>query len=209
MQKHLENKKRPTCNSAPDTNKPTPTIEDDCMEICTKMSGIDLLQELKNMEQRITATLKSDKESELLNMEKRLTNNLKEIIDKSMKEAIQSLTSESTKLISNNPVVQKNQTEIQNLKVENARLTKQVQVLSSEQSKLQHKIIAMEQRSLENSLVFRGISEDVSENDYSLREKVYQELAPIFEGDDYPAKLTMAKNMAIKKCKRVGRFSRT
>ena len=208
--KTLENKKRPTCNSAPDTNKPTPTIEDDCMEICTKMSGIDLLQELKNMEQHITATLKSDKESELKNMEERLTNNLKKTIDKSMKEAIQSLTSDSAKLISSNPVVQKNWTEIQNLKVENARLTKQVQVLSSEQSKLQHKIIVMEQRSLENSLVFRGISEDITESDYNLRDKkVYQELAHIFEGDDYPAKLTMAKNMAVKKCKRVGRFSRT
>ena len=102
------------------------------------------------MEQRITATLKSDKENELKNMEERLTNNLKETIDKSMKEAIQSLTSDSTKLISNNPVVQKNQAEIQDLKVENVRLTKQVQVLSSEQSKLQHKIIVMEQRSLEN-----------------------------------------------------------
>ena len=105
--KALKNKKRPTCNSAPETNKLTPTPEDDCMEICTKMSGIDLLQELKNVEQRITATLKSDKESELKNMEERLTNNLKETIDKSMKEAIQSLTSDSTKLISNNLVVQK------------------------------------------------------------------------------------------------------
>ena len=161
------------------------------------------------MEQYITATLKSDKESELKNMEERLTNNLKETIDKSMKEAIQSLTSDSAKLISSNPVVQKNRTEIQNLKVENARLTKQVQVLSSEQSKLQHKIIVMEQRSLENSLVFRGIAEDITESDYNLCEKVYQELAHIFEGDDYPAKLTMAKNMAVKKCKRVGRFSRT
>ena len=204
-----ENKKRPTCNSAPEINKLTPTLEDNCMEICTKMSGINLLQELKNMEQHITATLKSDKESELKNMEERLTNNLKETIDKFMKEAIQSLTSDSTKLISNNPVVQKNWAEIQDLKVENTRLAKQVQVLSSEQSKLQHIIIVMEQHSLENSLVFRGISEDITECDYNLREKVYQELAHIFEGDDYPAKLTMAKNMAVKKCKRVGRFSRT
>ena len=45
-------------------------------------------------------------------MEERLTNNLCETIDKSMKEAIQSLTSESTKLISNNLVVQENHTEI-------------------------------------------------------------------------------------------------
>ena len=103
----MENKKKPTCNSAPDTNKPTPTIEDDCREICTKMSGINPLQELKNMEQHITATLKSDKESELKNMEERLTNNLRQTIDKSMKEAIQSLTSDSAKLISSNPVVQK------------------------------------------------------------------------------------------------------
>ena len=173
------------------------------------MSGIDLLQELKNMEQHITATLKSDKENELKNMEERLTNNLKDTIDKSMKEAIQSLTSDSAKLISNNPVVQKNRAEIQDLKMENARLTKQVQVLSSEQSKLQHKIIVMEQHSLENSLVFRGISEDITECDYNLREKVYQELAYIFEGEDFPAKLTMAKNMAVKKCKRVSRFSHT
>ena len=205
----LKNKKKPTCNSAPETNKETPTLEDDCKEICTKMSGIDLLQELKNMEQHITATLKSDKENELKNMEERLTNNLKESIDQSMKEAIQSLTSDSAKLISNNPVVQTNRAEIQDLKAENARLTKQVQVLSSEQSKLQHKIIVMEQNSLENLLVFRGISEDITECDYNLREKVYQELAHIFEGEDYRGKLTMAKNMTVKKCKRVGRFSHT
>ena len=93
--------------------------------------------------------------------------------------------------------------------MENARLTKQVQVLSSEQSKLQHKIIAMEQHTLENSLVFRGIPEDITKNDYNMWEKVYSELAYTFEGEDYVANLIMAKNMAIKKCKRVGRFSRT
>ena len=71
-------------------NNPTTIVEDDCVEICTKMSGIDLLQELKNMEQRITGTLTSNKESELKNKEERLTNNLSETIDKSMKEAIQS-----------------------------------------------------------------------------------------------------------------------
>ena len=113
----LENKKRPTCNSVSETNKESPTLEDDCKEICTKMSGINLLQELKSMEQRITATLKSDKENELKNMEERLTNNLKDTIDKSMKEAIQSLTSDSAKLISNNLVVQKNRAEIQDLKM--------------------------------------------------------------------------------------------
>ena len=144
------------------------------------------------MEQRITATLKNDKESEIKNMEERLTNNLKHTIDQSMKEAIQTLTSQSAQIISNNLTVQQNCHEIRNLKEENARLTKQVQVLSSEQNKLQHKIILMEQKNLENCLVFRGLSEDISENDYNVRDKVYKELAHTFEGNNYAMNLSMA-----------------
>ena len=89
------------------------------LELCDNMAGIDLLQELKNMEQRITATLKNDKESEIKSMEERLTNNLKHTIDQSMKEAIQSLTSQSAQTISNHPTVQQNCREIRNLKEEN------------------------------------------------------------------------------------------
>ena len=159
------------------------------------------------MEQRITATLKNDKESEIKNMEERLTNNLKHTINQSMKEAIQSLTSQSAQTISNHPTVQQNCREIRNLKEENAKLTKQVQILSSEQIKLQHKITLMEQKNLENCLVFRGLPEDISENDYNVREKIYKELAHTFEGNNYETNLSMAKNIVIKRCKRVGRFS--
>ena len=179
------------------------------LELCENMAGIDLLQELKNMEQRITATLKNDKESEIKSMEERLTNNLKHTIDQSMKEAIQSLTSQSAQTISNHPTVQQNCHEIRNLKEENAKLTKQVQVLSSKQNKLQHKITLMEQKNLENCLVFRGLSEDISENDYNVREKIYKELAHTFEGNNYAMNISMSKNIVIKRCKRVGRFSHT
>ena len=179
------------------------------LELCDNMAGIDLLQELKNMEQRITATLKNDKESEIKSMEERLTNNLKHTIDQSMKEAIQSLTSQSAQTISNHPTVQQNCREIRNLKEENAKLTKQVQILSSKQNKLQHKITLMEQKNLENCLVFRGLSEDISENDYNVREKIYKELAHTFEGNNYAMNLSMAKNIVIKRCKRVGIFSHT
>ena len=101
-------------------------------------------------------------------MEERLTKNLKDTIDKSMKEAIQTLTLNSETLVSNNPTVQTTSKEVNTLKLENARLTRQVQILTSEQSKLQQKIIIMEQRSLENAVVFRGIPEDMNETDYSM-----------------------------------------
>ena len=142
-------------------------------------------------------------------MEERLTKNLKDTIDKSMKEAIQTLTSNSETLVSNNPTVQSTSKEVNTLKLENARLTRQVQVLTSKQSKLQQKIISMEQRLLENAVVFRGIPEDMNETDYSMREKIYQEISFTLEGESPIVKMAMAKNMVIKRCKRVGRFSQT
>ena len=200
-------KKKPTSNTtpAPQTSNTVAAVD----QLCIKMSEVDLLQELKNMEKRITTSLKCDKESELKNMEERLTKNLKDTIDKSMKEAIQTLTSNSETLVSNNPTVQTTSKEVNTLKLENARLTRQVQILTSEQSKLQQKIIIMEQRSLENAVVFRGIPEDMNETDYSMREKIYQELSFTLEGESSFVKIAMAKNMVIKRCKRVGRFSRT
>ena len=200
-------KKKPTSNITP-----TPHISNTVAavdQLCIKMSEVDLLQELKNMEKRITTSLKCDKESEIKNMEERLTKNLKDTIDKSMKEAIQTLTSNSETLVSNNPTVQTTSKEVNTLKLENARLTRQVQILTSEQSKLQQKITIMEQRSLENAVVFRGIPEDMNETDYSMREKIYQELSFTLEGESSFVKIAMAKNMVIKRCKRVGRFSRT
>ena len=199
-------KKKPTSNSLVEM-KDQVLLEDPTEQIRVKMSEMDLLKELKNMERCITTSLKDDKENELKNMEERLTKNLKDTIDKSMKEAIQTLTSLNSNLVSENPVVQKNSNEVRALKAENAKLTKQVQVLGSEQNKLQHKILTMEQWTLENSLVFRGITKDMSENDYSMREKIYCEISHTLEGADAAIKLSMAKNMVIKRCKRVGRFS--
>ena len=92
------------------------------------------------------AEVTGDKETQLKSIEERLTNNLKETIDKSMKEAIQTLTTCNANLVSNNPIVQHNSREVDTLKLQNARLTKQVQVLTSEQNKLQQKILSMEQR---------------------------------------------------------------
>ena len=77
----------------PSDDIPTNLTNKGYLELCDNMAGIDLLQELKNMEQRITATLKNDKESEIKNMEERLTNNLKHTINQSMKEAYSLLQS--------------------------------------------------------------------------------------------------------------------
>ena len=75
-------KKKPTSNPLEETKDQEAFIEDPTEEINVKMSELRLLQELKNMELRITASLKDDKEKELKNMEEQLTKNLKDTIDK-------------------------------------------------------------------------------------------------------------------------------
>ena len=52
----------------------------------------------------------------------------------------------------------------------------------------------MEQCTLKNSLIFSGIPEDINENNYSMREKVYSELTYTWDGEDFASKLVMAKN---------------
>ena len=55
------------------------------------------------------------------------------------------MTSTAFKLVGTNPIALQHMSEICELLAENARLNKQVQVLSSEQGKLQEKINAMGQ----------------------------------------------------------------
>ena len=63
-------------------------------------------------------------------------NNSKSTINELIKKALQNMTSTVTTLVENNPTVPKNTTKIDQLKAENFRLNRQVQVLSSEQGKL-------------------------------------------------------------------------
>ena len=173
-------------------------------------NSMDMIQEIKNMEARLNASLKKKtREQELKYMETLLTKNMKTIIESSFKEAMQNMTMTVTTLVRADPVILKNCSEISNLKEENAQLNKQVQYLSSEHGKLNKRMNNMEQKTFYCSLIIWGIKEETNENEQNSRYWIYNELAHTLVGVTGEIKLAAAKQMKIKSCRMLGRYSRT
>ena len=87
-------------------------------------------------------------------------------------------------MIANNPLVTKNSTEVLELKQENIRLKKELQYLSAEQGKLETRMERIENRNLENCVIFRGIKDDFKETDEVGRDKIYRELSNLLTEED-------------------------
>ena len=83
-----------------------------------------------------------------------MESNMKEIIETSIQRAIDTMGSTIHQMISSNPVVQTTTSEICVLKEENTRLKKELQYLSAEQVKLESRMERIENRNLENCVIF-------------------------------------------------------
>ena len=111
--------------------------------------SVTMLQEIKNMEERLKASMKENWEKELNDMEVKL----KSIIENSIKESIQNMSAAINNTISTNPVIQLNTSNIRALKEENTRLNKELQYLAAEQAKLKVQMTQLETRNLEYTLI--------------------------------------------------------
>ena len=163
-----------------------------------------MLQEIKNMEERLKASMKENREKEISDMEIKM----KAIIENSMKESIASISNAINNTISSNPIVQSNVGNIQSLKMENITLKKELQQLSAEQTKLKLQMNKIESRSLEYTIIMRGIHEEPRETEDSCCDKIYRELANTVSGSDPDERYRIAKTLTIRKCRRLGKFKR-
>ena len=127
-------------------------------ELSDKMSTIVVNPEIKDpmvlaiegMESRLKVSIKENREKEIAEME----SNMKEIIETSIQRAIDTMGSTIHQMISTNQVVQTTNSEILVLKEENIRLKKELQYLSAEQVKLENRMERIENRNLENCVIF-------------------------------------------------------
>ena len=185
-------------------------------ELSTKMASITVNPEgkdptlvaIEGLESRLTASMKENREKEIAEMEQRLKLNMKEVIENSIKEAIESMGSTIHQMIAQNPLVTKTSAEVLDLQQENNRLKKELQYLSAEQGKLESRMERIENRNLENCVIFRGIRDDFKETDEVGREKIYHELCNLLTEEDPDERLKMARRLVIRRCKRLGRFNR-
>ena len=163
-----------------------------------------MLQEIKNMEERLKASMKENREKELNDMEVKM----KSIIENSIKESIQTMSDAINTTISTNLVIQLNTGNIHALKEENTHLNKELQYLAAEQAKLKVQMTQLETRNLEYTLIMQGIREEPKETEDICRDKIYRELANTIAGSDPEERYTTAKTLTIRKCRRLGKFKR-
>ena len=79
-----------------------------------------MLTEIKEMEVRLTASIKETRDKEMSDMEERLSN----IISTTINEAVKGIQSSLNTIVNNNPVIQTHSTEIVTLRNENTALNR-------------------------------------------------------------------------------------
>ena len=166
--------------------------------------SVTMLREIKNMEERLKASMKENREKEFNDMEVKL----KSIIENSIKESIQTMSAAINNTISTNPMIQLNTSNIHALKEENTHLNKELQYLAAEQAKLKVQMTQLETRNLEYTLIMQGICEEPKETEDICCDKIYHELANTIAGSDLEERYTTAKTLTIRKCRRLGKFKR-
>ena len=164
-----------------------------------------MLREIKKMEERLSEKITTSKDQDLSEMEERLNNNIWSTIDTSIKDALKVIQTSLNSAVESNATVLSHTVELKGLRDENSRLNRKVQQLSAEQSRMKQQLTKIENLSLENSLIIRGLAEDIKETEQLLVEKLHGVLSKIMQGDTDEIKLMNAKQITIKSIRRLGR----
>ena len=102
-------------------------------DIHVETNAMNMLEEIKKMEERLTQKITSNKDKEISDLEEWLNNNIRSTIDTSIKDALLVMQTSICTAVQNNAKVKSHSTEIQGLKEENLRLNRKVQQLTVEQ----------------------------------------------------------------------------
>ena len=111
-------------------------------------------------------------------------------------------------VVENNVTVQAHTVELKDLKDENSRLNRKVQQLTAEQRRMKQQLTKIENLSLENSIIIRGLAETIKETEQLLVAKLHSVLSKIMQGETDEVKLSNAKQITIKNIRHLGRPNR-
>ena len=135
-----------------------------------------------------------------------LTENLRNIINESMNKAIERVTASVNKIIEANPVIQTHSNAIVELQKESVENQTSVRRINKDQEELKAKLISIENRTLENCLVFRGVPEGEYEKESETSKKIKEALKNLISSNSDKEAEQTVKNFEIQRCKRLGKY---
>ena len=177
-------------------------------QVESSASTNSMLEEIKKMEERLLEKITSNKDKEISELEERLNNNIRSTIDASIKDTLKVMQATICTAVQNNPTIKSHSEEIQGLKNENLRLNRKVQQLTEEHGCMKKQLTKIETKSLKHCLIIWGLPEELKETEQMMCDKLHNALATIMQGETEEEKLDNAKQIAIKSCHTLGRFSR-
>ena len=142
------------------------------------------------------------------NLTKNLTQNLRSIIDESMSKVIEKVTASVNKIIEANPIVQAYSSSIIELKAEAVNNKSNIVELNKEQEELKAKLISIENRTLENCLVFRGLAESEYGKESETRKKVKNTLKNLISSNSDEETKQAINNIKIRRCRHLGKYNK-
>ena len=142
------------------------------------------------------------------NLTMNLTENLRSIIDESMNKAIEKVTASVNKIIETNPIVQSHSKALSEIQTASKKSQNKMNIMSKEHEELKAKLISIENKALENCLVFKGITEGEYEKEGETRRKIQETLQNMISSNTAEAKdaKRIANNLEIRKCRRLGKY---
>ena len=180
----------------PSTSTTTPTSDKVCKHLDTQLNDME-----KRLETSLSATLSAS-------ITASVTAGLKDLIDMSLKTALETMKNSVDTAIKSNPTVKLHGEQLDSLETENLLLKAKMSTIEGEQTQLKRRLANVENRALQQNLIFRGIKEEEKEKESTSRHKVYTELTSIVgsETDTKEKKMELAKQLEIRSCKRVGKY---
>ena len=165
--------------------------------IQVESNAMNMLEEIKKMEERLTEKITSNKVKEISDLEERLNNNIRSTIDTSIKHVLLVMQSSICTAVQNNATVKSHSTEIQGLKEENLRLNRKVQQLTVEQNRMKRHITKIETKGLDQCLIIRGLAEEPKEMDKQIFDKLHSVFSTIMQGETEEEKANAAKQLTF------------
>ena len=158
----------------------------------------------KDNAQEIESVKKKEEEQEDLPPE---LEKLRRLLKTDIDEATQSLKNSITSLERSNKILLEKGVEIDNIKKVNNRLQENCNQIHQENQRLKTRLIAVENKLLENNIILQGVPDQAWEQSDVTREKALTAISTIANGDTDQKKMEIVRKIGIKNIRRVGNFS--